>query len=261
MPPNVNKTILRFVMENGVLLPTGPENLNEKCVLTVHPLIGLKNCSYSHVIDGRIKPAKIQHRKCPTRMVIFVPVEDTSDLPHKALLILSHAHNHPAHPTTKPKFPRSTQTRDRSQRGGPHRFKGSKTSQWVAENSPVFADSRKVRDFISVQKKEYPCGMGWEGVLYELREREVKLPIEERYIHTAMDKGGFRVLPAPEPAFSNLPVLPMPQPSPPSIVATIEEEIPALPSRKRSRQAEVDERNIIEGSRHRVKSRRAQGEL
>ncbi|KAJ7489745.1 hypothetical protein B0H11DRAFT_1912744 [Mycena galericulata] len=71
----------------------------------------------------------------------------------------------------------------------------------------------------------------------------------------------FQVLPAPEPTSSNLPVLPMPQPSPPFVAATIEEEIPALPTRKRSRQAEVDERNIVEGSRQRVKSRRAQGQL
>ncbi|KAJ7503261.1 hypothetical protein B0H11DRAFT_2273963 [Mycena galericulata] len=71
----------------------------------------------------------------------------------------------------------------------------------------------------------------------------------------------FQVLPTPEPTSSNLLVLPMPQPSPPFVAATIEEEIPALPTRKRSRQAEVDERNIVEGSRHRVKSRRTQGQL
>ncbi|KAJ7463117.1 hypothetical protein B0H11DRAFT_2241098 [Mycena galericulata] len=44
----------------------------------------------------------------------------------------------------------------------------------------------------------------------------------------------FQVLPAPEPTSSHLPVLPMPQPSPPSVAGTIEEEIPAFkPTRKR----------------------------
>jgi hypothetical protein len=69
-----------------------------------------------------------------------------------------------------------------------------------------------VRDFITGKKKDqYPRGMGWDGnplfpilhsyiyldfpgVLHELREREVKLPKEERYIHTAMDKNGFRLV-------------------------------------------------------------------
>jgi hypothetical protein len=32
------------------------------------------------------------------------------------------------------------------------------------------------------------------GVLYELCEREIKLPKEECYIHTAMDKNGFRLV-------------------------------------------------------------------
>jgi hypothetical protein len=36
--------------------------------------------------------------------------------------------------------------------------------QPVSESSPAFADPRKVRDFISTQKKaEHPDGMGWEG--------------------------------------------------------------------------------------------------
>ncbi|KAJ7511384.1 hypothetical protein B0H11DRAFT_2387169 [Mycena galericulata] len=206
MPPNVNETTLRFVMENGGLLPTGPENLNEKCVLTVHPRIGLKNCPYSHVIDGRIKLAKIQRRKCPTRMIIFVPVKDASDLRHQALLILSQAHNHPAHPTTKPSSQDRLKLETAVNAAGltgltvQKLLHAASTSivydgARVAENSPAFADSRRLRDFISVQKKkEYPRGMGWEGVLYELREREVKLPKEERYIHTAMDKGGFRLV-------------------------------------------------------------------
>ncbi|KAJ7802460.1 hypothetical protein B0H13DRAFT_2496433, partial [Mycena leptocephala] len=65
----------------------------------------------------------------------------------------------------------------------------------VAETSPAFADKRKVRDFITGKKKDqYPRGMGWDGMLHELREREVKLPKEERYIHTAMDKNGFRLV-------------------------------------------------------------------
>lgn len=34
----------------------------------------------------------------------------------------------------------------------------------VADSSPAFVDTRKVRDFISAQKKlEHPHGLGWEG--------------------------------------------------------------------------------------------------
>ncbi|KAJ7825255.1 hypothetical protein B0H13DRAFT_1918698 [Mycena leptocephala] len=65
----------------------------------------------------------------------------------------------------------------------------------VSESSPAFTDSRKVRDFISAKKKiEHPHGMGWEGVLYHLNVRELKLPVRERYIHTAMLKNGIRLV-------------------------------------------------------------------
>jgi hypothetical protein len=35
----------------------------------------------------------------------------------------------------------------------------------VAEESPAFTDTRKVRDFISAEKrKEHPQGLGWDGI-------------------------------------------------------------------------------------------------
>ncbi|KAJ7926675.1 hypothetical protein B0H13DRAFT_1862126 [Mycena leptocephala] len=62
-------------------------------------------------------------------------------------------------------------------------------------SSPAFADSRKLRDFISDQKKfEHPRGMGWEGVLHHLNFHEVKLPKHQRYVHTAMSKNGFNLV-------------------------------------------------------------------
>ena len=39
------------------------------------------------------------HRKCPTVMLIFVPV-DTSI--HQAVVFICEPHNHPMHPKTKP---------------------------------------------------------------------------------------------------------------------------------------------------------------
>ncbi|KAJ7797832.1 hypothetical protein B0H14DRAFT_2618483 [Mycena olivaceomarginata] len=60
-------------------------------------------------------------------------------------------------------------------------------------------------------------------------------------------------------ASPHLPALPMPA-SPPLPVATPEDEIPILLGRKRGRR-EVDESNIVQGARQRIKSRRARGEL
>ncbi|KAJ6449035.1 hypothetical protein DFH09DRAFT_1118706 [Mycena vulgaris] len=177
IPANVDEKVLQFVMENDGLLPMGEITENETCVLTVHPRVGLKHCPFSHIIRGRIMPGKITKHLCDTEMLIFLPVDVV--YAHKALVVLRNPHNHPAHPKTKP-TPSTSMV-----------YEGGR----VSESSPAFTDQRKLRDFITEQKKkEHPYGMGWEGVLHHLNTREIKLLKDSRYIHTAMSKNGFHLV-------------------------------------------------------------------
>ncbi|KAJ7739455.1 hypothetical protein DFH07DRAFT_943933 [Mycena maculata] len=203
IPTNINEDVLRFAMDNNGRLPNEPVTVNETRVLTVHPQIGLKNCSYSHIHDGQIKPAKIQQRACPTQMIIFIPVDSTSV--KTALVILRNPHNHPAHPHAKPsaedriKLGKAVQLASLTGLTAHKLVNAPSTSvvyggQRVDESSPAFISRRKVRAFLGeARKQEYLQGMGWEGVLYELNVRETKLLKVDRYIHTAMSKNGFRL--------------------------------------------------------------------
>ncbi|KAJ7196013.1 hypothetical protein B0H12DRAFT_1245429 [Mycena haematopus] len=205
MPPNVDEDVLRFVMENGGRLPTAPTTMNPNCILTVHPRIGLTHCPFSHIIDGEIRPAKLQRRRCGSKMIIHVPVEQSPTTLHKAIVILRNPHNHPMHPRAKPsandKFKLSTAVEAVGLNGLTVQklLDAPSTSsiydgKRVAESSPAFTNTRKVRQLIIEKKKaEHPNGLGWEGVLYHLN-REMKLPKSERYIHTAMSKNGFRLV-------------------------------------------------------------------
>ncbi|KAJ6468184.1 hypothetical protein DFH09DRAFT_1345234 [Mycena vulgaris] len=182
-------------LHNDGHLPSEATTENDKCILTVHPRVTLATCPYSHIINGQIRPAEIIHRLCPTRMIIFVPIdhEDSPATAYRALVVLKNAHNHPMHPSTKPRAEDriklraaitaagltglTVQTRSTSMLYG---------GDQIAENSPGFANSRKVRDFIIAKEKiEHPRGMGWEGVLYYLDSHEMKLPKHVRYLHTA----------------------------------------------------------------------------
>ncbi|KAJ7271431.1 hypothetical protein B0H12DRAFT_1303369 [Mycena haematopus] len=92
IPSNVDENDLRFVMENnGRLLTHMTEN----------------ETSYTHVVDGRIIPAKITNRPCKTEMLIFIPVKQEHS--HKAYVLLRNPHNHPAHPNSKPSAADRTQ--------------------------------------------------------------------------------------------------------------------------------------------------------
>ncbi|KAJ7162464.1 hypothetical protein C8R46DRAFT_1104607 [Mycena filopes] len=208
IPDNVDEGDLRFVMENNGLLPPNRQtpDANETCVLTVHPRIALGNCRFSHVVGGRIIPARMTRRECPTEMIIFIPVDDAPATRNKAIVILRNAHNHPMHPKIKPS------NEDRIKLGAAVQAVGltgltamkllnapSTSTIYagarVAEHSPAFASARKVRDFISGEKKNaIPQGMEWEGVLYRMSKHEIKLPKSEQYIHTAMSKGGFKLV-------------------------------------------------------------------
>ncbi|KAF8133587.1 hypothetical protein K438DRAFT_1479001, partial [Mycena galopus ATCC 62051] len=139
-------------------------------------------------------------------MIIFIPVKPSPATLHKAIVILRNPHNHPMHPKTKPsaednvklgtavKSAGLTGLTVQKLRNAPSTLSIYDGKQ-VAEISPAFANSRRVRDFITAQKRvEYPMGMGWEGILHELNVRQVMLPKSERYIHTAMSKNGFRLV-------------------------------------------------------------------
>ncbi|KAJ7094163.1 hypothetical protein C8R44DRAFT_749669 [Mycena epipterygia] len=203
MSANINEDVLRFVMEHNGTLPDSTTKVNEKCVLTVHPRVGLKNCPYSHIPNGQIKPAKIRRRACPTEMLIFIPVD--SDAVNTALVVLINAHNHPAHPKAKPstedklKLGRAVEAAGLTGLTVNKLLNAASTSlvyngERVSESSPAFTARRKVRDFIVEKKKEHPGGMGWDGVMYQLSAREVKLLKAECYIHTGMSKNGFRLV-------------------------------------------------------------------
>ncbi|KAJ7912629.1 hypothetical protein B0H13DRAFT_1874611 [Mycena leptocephala] len=207
-PDNMDLNTVRFAMQNNGRLPGPPLTLNEKCPLTVHPRIGkgLQHCPYSHIINGQIMVARIVQRKCPTEMIIFVPVEQLNPDIQKALIFLRNPHNHPAHPKTKPSANDKLTLGKAVEAAGIVGLTAQRllnasstalvyTGERVAAVSPAFMDNRRVRSFIDEQKKkEYPRGMGWDGVLHHLSTKEPSLQKSERYIHTAMSKNGFRLV-------------------------------------------------------------------
>jgi len=55
--------------------------------------------AYSHVIDSCVTAGKIVQQRCPTEMIIYVPIDTKI---RKAYVILRKPHNHPMHLRTKP---------------------------------------------------------------------------------------------------------------------------------------------------------------
>ncbi|KAJ7649098.1 hypothetical protein DFH06DRAFT_1332120 [Mycena polygramma] len=215
IPPNVDEESFKFAMENHGLLPGDPVTVNDHCVLTVHPRLGVQNCVYTHVVDGRIINSKLRKRPCQTRMTIFTPVEKLDIVEFKALVVVKTAHNHPAHPKTKPTAEDRLKLEEAIQAAGLTGLTARKlliapttatvyAGRTIAEHSPAFTDNRKIRDFITDQKKvQHPFGLEFEGVCFEMR-RQVERPMATRYIHTAIEKNGFRLIVTMHPYIATL---------------------------------------------------------
>jgi hypothetical protein len=141
-------------------------------------------------MQGTMKP-----RLCPTEMIIYVLVDLSI---RKVFVLLRHAHNHPVHPKSKPTSADKAKLAEAVDAAGKIGLTAHKLingayicDMWrclmhwlmvyflvlaastslvygeksVGEVSPAFVDKRKVRDAIKVEKaKDYPEGMGWEGV-------------------------------------------------------------------------------------------------
>ncbi|KAF8219461.1 hypothetical protein L208DRAFT_1383005 [Tricholoma matsutake] len=180
IPANVDEIQFKHVFESGGKLLSQITD-NHKCVLTVHPKVGLKKCPYSHVIDGKIIPAKIIRRKCPTEMIIFVPVDKEI---RKAVIILCNPHNHPMHPRTKPSFKDKKKITKAIHAAGTTGLTVLKLmnvpslivdqqlapstalvydGSSIADHSLPYMNWRRLCDKIQEEKlKEYPKGMGWD---------------------------------------------------------------------------------------------------
>jgi hypothetical protein len=82
-----------------------PSNwIEELPCVNIHSLlqyIDEKSSAYTHIVDGRIYPAKIRRRRCDTQMIIFIPIEGEF-VGLKALVVVRNPHSHPAHPRAKP---------------------------------------------------------------------------------------------------------------------------------------------------------------
>ncbi|KAJ6496154.1 hypothetical protein C8R45DRAFT_1094409 [Mycena sanguinolenta] len=215
VPPNIDEDVLQFVMEHNGRLPDTPMTMNPKCILTVHPRVGLKNCVFSHIINGEIRTAKLKRRPCGSKMLIFVPIKESAETLHKAIVTLRNPHNHPMHPRTKPSAEDRLKLSAAVDAAGLTGLTVQKLldapstssiydGKRVTETSPAFTNIRKVRKLIVEKRKvEYPKGTGWDGVLHEI-QREAQLHKSQRYIHTAMSKNGFRLVVTMHPTLAML---------------------------------------------------------
>ncbi|KAK7036945.1 hypothetical protein R3P38DRAFT_3182952 [Favolaschia claudopus] len=198
IPANVPERDVRYVIENDGNLPPGHDLPDTKCVLTVHPRVKLQNCPYSHIINNRIVPAKMERLGCDSKLIIFVPINFSPDTAHKAIILLKKHHNHPMHPPSKPNASDQLKLRTAVTETGVlgltvQKFLNAPSTsriydgKRVAEVSPAYTDTRKIRDALAAEKlREHPHGMDWKGVLHHIDNHELKLPKAERYIHTSL---------------------------------------------------------------------------
>ncbi|KAG5634265.1 hypothetical protein H0H81_002602 [Sphagnurus paluster] len=104
IPSHIDQeTLIKIFYNRGVLMGNNIASISQGCAVIRMPKSGAKgtgNCSYAHQSeDGTIIQAKIVKHSCPSCLKIFSPLNRKD---HRAVLIATKPHNHPAPPHHKP---------------------------------------------------------------------------------------------------------------------------------------------------------------
>ncbi|CAK5282198.1 unnamed protein product [Mycena citricolor] len=178
IPSHIDAEMLQHALDNGGQLPT-LVTVKDKCSFTSNPRFGVKQCNYSHIINGVITQPGMIERKCPVKMTILVPTESEKraapELAFKAIIYFSGPHNHPAWPISKLGSQEKRLLASAIRTVG---IRGLTASQLL--NTPSTGDvfgsaalgtvstallnNRYIRGEISSERRQnFPRGTGWEG--------------------------------------------------------------------------------------------------
>ncbi|KIJ43436.1 hypothetical protein M422DRAFT_253319 [Sphaerobolus stellatus SS14] len=165
------------------------------CGLAISPRIGqkLKQCPHVHVRDGKLVRGGIDYRPCSAKITIYCPIDQNI---RKAIIIpaAGQPHSHPSFPRSKLTYDARIAYTEAIQTLGVGGVTVEKVDQARTTMAifggkipqavfPALANSRMKSELIARQKKKkYAAGTGFMGVMARYRE-DLKLPIEERYIH------------------------------------------------------------------------------
>ncbi|KAF9472149.1 hypothetical protein BDN70DRAFT_938396 [Pholiota conissans] len=160
---------------------------------------GDQECPYTHLKDGKVVQGRIVHRACHTRIKIYSPL-DRSD--HRAIVILTNPHNHPRFPATKLSREGKDLYKEAVRVNGISRSTALKVDmapttkdifdgKIVAAVDPALGIARNKRKIVrSLKTANNPHGMGLEGVLFQKRDDDLKLPTTKRYIQQVLTQEG-----------------------------------------------------------------------
>ncbi|KAJ3491080.1 hypothetical protein NLJ89_g11374 [Agrocybe chaxingu] len=201
IPRNVKESLVKELFDS----PDGrfkDETSTKACARVVSVRSGAKGrkeCSYTHIRDGKIVQGHLKLRKCPVKIKIYSPL-DRED--RRAIVCLEGPHNHPRFPSTK----LSRDGRDMYEQAVIANGVGRTTALQCdkaattkeifdgsipSEVDPALGIARNKRKIIhKLKNKDNPHGNGLEGVLYKKREDDSKLPLAKRYIHEISSQDG-----------------------------------------------------------------------
>ncbi|KAF8186408.1 hypothetical protein BJ912DRAFT_819653, partial [Pholiota molesta] len=201
VPRDVKEDLVKelFDSKDGVF----KDNLTTKAcarVLSVRSgAKGRQECPYTHLKDGKVVQGHLVQRTCSTKIKIYSPL-DRSD--RRAIVILQNAHNHPRFPSTKVSREGKDLYTEAVRINGVSRSTALKIDmatttkdifggKLAAAVDPALGIARNKRNIIQKLKgHNNPHGVGLEGVVFQMRDDDLKLPESKRYIHEILTRDG-----------------------------------------------------------------------
>ncbi|KAL0565924.1 hypothetical protein V5O48_016093, partial [Marasmius crinis-equi] len=199
IPSNVDAGLLAKCLKREKLAE-GTAKDTPQCGTIISPRIGRKKreCNFAHIVNGKRVHANILKHDCPTKLTIFTPVDQR--IPWALVIFPGRlAHSHPVPPLNKVTEDIKASFVKAVEVHGPvgatlSKVVNAPASKLILGDQANLLNNRKKRDIILHWKREkFPAGRGMPGVL-ALYLEEQKLPVEERYIHSFIQKDDFTMI-------------------------------------------------------------------
>ncbi|KAJ7119239.1 hypothetical protein C8R43DRAFT_1152428 [Mycena crocata] len=205
---DVKEDLLRELLANNGVYKSDVniDSESAKCARVLPPRNGGKGdrlCPYTHIDeDNQVIKGQIVHRKCPTIIRIFSPL-DRSD--RRAIVHFNGAHNHPKFPSRKLSRKGKDAYNDAITAAGVTGLTVLKCDSAESTSKifggqipgafdPALSNARIKRQLIQQFKTvQNPHGLGIEGVLYFQKQMQ-SLPHEKQYVWTIISDHGEEIV-------------------------------------------------------------------
>ncbi|KAJ7601552.1 hypothetical protein FB45DRAFT_1074470 [Roridomyces roridus] len=209
IPKDVNENLLKSLIYGSAspLPSAAPQGIDTSgfghgsCASFRHPNTGQKTpCQHPHFVDGHRVTASMVRHECPVRKIVYTSKDPKVS---KCVVVIEGVHTHPPWPLHKAGLVAVNDAKESLAASGKMGITSGDLNSapttkallggTLDSKHAVFRDKRTLRkETNKIKAALNPEGLTWKGI-QKMYEDDLKLPLEERYVHDIRCEGTIKI--------------------------------------------------------------------